>query len=81
MPQGRSKIYNKQQAIMSGKTNKLVNQEGREIYGDEAVEGATAISQGNDKFVRADDKFEAAFIEENAFDAARAEESVARAHS
>ena len=62
---------------MSGKTNKLVNQEGRESYYDEAAEGATVISQGDDKVIGADDDFEASGAEEIVFDAARAEESVA----
>ena len=63
---------------MIGKTNRLVNQESRENYGDEAAEGATAILQGGDKFVGADDEFEAARAEKNAFDVARAEESTSR---
>ena len=36
----RSKIEIKQQSTISGKTNRLVNQESRENYGDEAAEGA-----------------------------------------
>ena len=66
---------------MSGKTNKLVNQYIREIYGDEAAEGATAILQGDDEFVGADDAFETARAEENVFDTVRAEESGVRACS
>ena len=66
---------------MSGKTNKMVNQEGRESYGEKSVEGDIAISQGGGEFVGTDDKFEAACAEENAFDAARAEESTTRARS
>ena len=81
MPLGRSKIYNKQQVMMSGKTNKLVNQEGRESYYYEAAEGATVISQGDDEVFGADDDFEASRAEENMFDAARAEEIVARERS
>ena len=50
---------------MSGKTNILVNQEGRDIYGDKDVDGATAISQGENEFIGADDKFEAACAEES----------------
>ena len=46
-----------------------MNQEDRERYGNEDAKGATVISQGNVEFVGADDVFEAA----------RAEESVARA--
>ena len=59
------------QATMSGNTNILMNQENRESYVDEAAEGATAISQGDDKFVGVDKEFEAS----------RAEESAARARS
>ena len=81
LPQGQSKIYNTQQAAMSGKTNKLVNQEGRERYGGEAAEGATSISQGGKEFVGSDDEFEAARTEENTPNEARAEESAARARS
>ena len=40
--------------MMSGKPNKLVNQESRENYGEEAAEGTTAILQGDDEFKRAD---------------------------
>ena len=64
---------------MSGKTNKLVNQEGRESYYDEAAEGATVISQGDDEVFGADDNFEASRAEDNAFDAACAEEIAERA--
>ena len=46
--------------------NILLKQEGRESYGDEAVEGATAILQGDDEFVGADDEFEAACAGESA---------------
>ena len=35
---------------MSSKTNKLMNQDKREEYGNEVAEGATAISQGNNEF-------------------------------
>ena len=51
---------------MIRKKNRLVNQESRERYGDEAVEGATAILQGDDEFDGADDTFEEARAEENA---------------
>ena len=64
---------------MSGKAKKLINQESREDYGKEATEGATLLSQGDEEFDRADDEFEEARTEENAFDAARVEESAARA--
>ena len=50
---------------MSGKTNRQVNQGGRESYGDEALEGATSILQGNDEFVVEDYKFKASFAEES----------------
>ena len=66
LPQGRFKIVNKPQETMSGKTNRLVNQEGREIYGNEATEDATEILQGDDEFVGADDEFEAARAYESA---------------
>ena len=62
---------------MIGKTNILVNQESRERYGEESAEGATSISQGSNEFDGADDKFEEARAEYNAFDSARAEESAA----
>ena len=66
---------------MSGKTKKLMNQDSREDYGDEAAKGATAIFQGNNEFDRADDEFDRACAEENAFNAARVEESASRARS
>ena len=50
-----------------------MNQESREYYGNKAAEGATEISQGDDEFDGADDKFEEARVEENMFDAARTE--------
>ena len=71
MPQGRFKIANKLQAKMSGNTKILVNQDGREIYGDDAAEVATDILQGDNKFFGAEDTFEVAC----------AEESLARARS
>ena len=61
--------------------NRLVTQERRESYGDEAAEGATAILQGDNEFDGVYNEFEAARAEENAFDAARSEESTARARS
>ena len=66
---------------MSVKTNKLMNQEIKEDYGNEATEGATEILQGNDEFDGADDEFEEARAEENAFDPARAEERAASSRS
>ena len=38
---------------MSRKTNRLVNQEGRECYGDKAAAGAASMSQNDDNFVNA----------------------------
>ena len=66
---------------MSGKTNRLLNEESRESNGDEAAEGAAAISQGGGEFIGADNEFEEARAEENVFDAACAEESAAWARS
>ena len=66
---------------MSGKTNKLISQESRKDYGKESVEETKALSWGDDEFDGADDEFEEARTEENAFDAARSEESAARARS
>ena len=43
---------------MSRKTNKLINQESREDYGDEAAEVATLLSLGDEKFDGAEEKFE-----------------------
>ena len=64
---------------MVGKTKKMINQESREDYGNKGAEGATALPQGDGKFDGADEKFEEACARENAFNAARAEESAARA--
>ena len=66
---------------MSRKGNKLINQEIRKDYGEEAAEGTKALSQGDVKFDGADDEFEEACAKENVFDAARVEESAARARS
>ena len=66
---------------MSGKKIKNMNYDNREDYGEEAVESATVISQGDDEVFGADDDFEASRAEENMFDAARAEEIVARERS
>ena len=65
LPQGRFKISNKTQMTIIGKTNRLMNQEGRESYGKEAAVGNTAILQGNDDFVGAANEFEAACAEES----------------
>ena len=51
---------------MSGKTNKGVTQEGRERYGDEALAGATSISQNSDKFIEAEADFDTAIAENSA---------------
>ena len=45
---------------MSGKTNRPINQETSESYGDEAVEGATAIFKGDNKLDGAEEKTEEA---------------------
>ena len=58
-----------------------MNQESRDRYGDESTEGATEISQGEDKLDGADEIFEEAHTDENMFDVACAEEIVARANS
>ena len=57
---------------MSGKPNKLISQESRKYYGKEAAEETKALSQGDDEFDGADDEFEEARAEENAFVASRA---------
>ena len=66
---------------MSGKTNKLISQEGKKDYGEEAAEDTKEISQGDDKFDGGDDEFEEARAEEITFDRACAEEIAARARS
>ena len=66
---------------MSRKTNKLIIQEISKDYGEEAAEGTKVLSQGDDKFDGADEEFEEARLEENALDAGRSEESVAKARS
>ena len=66
---------------MSGKTNKIISQEGKKDYGEETAEETKALSQGDKKFDGADEKFEESRAEENAFDRVRVEESVARARS
>ena len=42
---------------MSWIANKLISQEIRKYYGEEAVEGDTALSQGDKKVDGADEKF------------------------
>ena len=66
---------------MSGKTNKLISQEGVKDYGEEVAEETSEILQGDDKFDGADNEFEEARAEENTFDRERAEESAARERS
>ena len=66
---------------MSGKENKLIIQESWKDYGEEAAEGTKALSQSDDKFDRAEEKFEESHAEENMFEAARAEEKASRAQS
>ena len=66
---------------MIGKGNKLITQEIRKDYGEEAAEGIKALSQGDDEFGGAENEFEEARAEDNVFDAVRAEESAARACS
>ena len=66
---------------MSRKANKLISQERREDYGEEATEGATVLLQGNEEPDGVNDKLEEACAEENAFDASPSEESAARARS
>ena len=62
---------------MSGKANKLINQESREDYGDEAAAGVTVLLQGDKEFDKADDGFEEVIAEENAFNAACRRQRVA----
>ena len=65
------KIANKQQGTaMSGNTEVMLTQEGRDSYIEEVEVGATAILQNDDEFVDAAADF----------DASRVKESAARAH-
>ena len=64
---------------MRGKTNKLISQESRKDYGEEAAKETKAFLQGNNEFDGADEKFKEARAEYNAFNTARAEESAMRA--
>ena len=66
---------------MSGKGDKLISQESRKDYGEEAAEVTKALSQGDEEFDGVDDEFEEACAEDNVFDAARAEESATTARS
>ena len=67
------------QETMSGKTNKLISQEGKKDYGKEAAEETKETSHGDDRFDRGHNEFEEARAEEIAFNGAYAEESAARA--
>ena len=42
---------------MSGETNKLISQEGKKDYGEEAAEETKALSQGDGEFDGEDDEF------------------------
>ena len=64
---------------MGAKTNKLIIQEGKKDYGEEAVEENKETSQGDNKFDGGEEEFEEARAEEIAFDRGRAEESAERA--
>ena len=64
---------------MIGKINNLISQEDIKEYGKEAAEETKALVRGGNEFDGADDEFEEACAEENAFDAACAAESAARA--
>ena len=61
--------------------NKLVIQEGKKDYGEEAAEETKKTSQGDDKFDGGDKELEEARAEEIAFGKARAEESATRERS
>ena len=64
---------------MSEKTNKLIIQEGKKDYGEEAAEETNKMLQADEEFNRGDEEFEAARAEEIAFNMARTEESTSRA--
>ena len=66
---------------MSAKTKKLVIQEGKKDYGEEAVEYAKETLQGDNESDGGDEELEEARAEDITFDKERAEESAARAHS
>ena len=67
--------------MTSGITNKLISQDSKKDYGEEAAEETKALSLGDDEFDGADDEFEQACAEDNAFDRARSEERTARERS
>ena len=64
---------------MIAKMNKLIIQEGKKDYGEEAVEDTKETSQGDNEFNGGDKEFKEACAEEIAFDRAHAEERAARA--
>ena len=64
---------------MSAKPNKLIIQEGRKEYREEAAEETKETSQGNDKFNGGDEEFKEAHVEQIAFDRAHAEERATQA--
>ena len=66
---------------MRKKKNKLISQDTRKEYGEEAAKETKALSQGDDEFDGADAEFKEARVEENAFDTACTEESATREHS
>ena len=66
---------------MSAKTNKLIIQDGKKDYGEEAVEDTKETLQGDDKFDGGNEEFEEARTEEIAFDRSCEEESAATALS
>ena len=66
---------------MSGKTNKLIGQEVKKDYVEEAAEKTKEISKGGEEFDGGYNGFEEARTEETVFDRAHAEESAARARS
>ena len=66
---------------MRGETNKLISQDIRKDYGEEVAKETKALSQGDNEFDGADDKFKEARTEENAFDTSCTEESATREHT
>ena len=57
---------------MSRKINKLISQEGKQDYSEEAAEETRVFSQVDDEFDGVGEEFEEARAEENMFDRARA---------
>ena len=66
---------------MSERTNKLISQEVKKDYGEEAAEDTKEISQGDDEFDGGDDEFGETCVEDITFDRACTEESATRARS